>query len=189
MDSGHADDNRVESRSNIFVMATLYAAGGSTPVRIRNMSRSGALVEAAALPPAGTAVRLTRASLSVAGEIMWIDQRKAGVRFATPTIAADWLPNGQRGTGQQLIDEVVHQARLGALPKGGSEASTPVPADDSALHAELVRLNRLLEHAGEALAADSELAAKHLMALQAVDGVAQALAKLAAQTDAGKRAA
>ena len=86
-------------RSNIFVMATLYAAGGSTPVRVRNMSRSGALVEASALPPAGTGVRLCRGSVSVAGEVMWVDEHKAGLRFASPTAAADWLPGGTAREG------------------------------------------------------------------------------------------
>jgi len=60
---------RVESRSNIFVMATIYAPGGSTPVRVRNMSRTGALVEAPVLPAAGSRVRLSRGSLTVVGDI------------------------------------------------------------------------------------------------------------------------
>ena len=34
------DDKRFDPRSNIFVIATLYGAGGSVPVRVRNMSRT-----------------------------------------------------------------------------------------------------------------------------------------------------
>jgi len=115
MDTAPQPNGRLDGRSNIFVTATLYAAGGSTPVRIRNMSRSGALVEASALPPAGTGVRLCRGSISVAGEVIWVDARKAGLRFASPTAAADWLPGGKRGMGQQLADEDLIDALSGNL--------------------------------------------------------------------------
>jgi hypothetical protein len=180
MDTAAAPNNRLDERSNMFVMATLYAAGGSTPVRIRNISRSGALIEAAALPPVGTDVRLTRASLSVAGEIVWVDQHRAGLRFATPTAASDWLPTGQRGTGQQLADELVHRARLGTVP---TKTADPAPTAATDLQDELIRLHQLLHHAGEELASDEALAANHMMALQAIDGVAHSLAKLAGQMD------
>ena len=40
------DDKRLDPRSNIFVIATLYAPADRFPVRVRNMSRHGALVEA-----------------------------------------------------------------------------------------------------------------------------------------------
>src|SRR5689334_6559710 len=106
MESAPSSEHRVESRSNIFVMATIYAAGSSTPVRVRNMSPSGALVEAAELPPAGTSIRLSRGSLEVIGDIMWVDEHRAGVRFAGPVRVGDWLPQGKRGSGQQLIDEM-----------------------------------------------------------------------------------
>src|SRR5690349_18029768 len=115
MDTPPAPNNRLESRSNIFVMAALYGAGGgSTPVRIRNMSRSGALVEGAALPAPGAQVRLSRGSISVTGEIMWVDKQKAGLRFDSPTSPNDWVPGGKRGAGQQMADELAHQTRLGA---------------------------------------------------------------------------
>jgi hypothetical protein len=173
------DEHRTEPRSNIFVTATLYASGGSTPVRIRNMSRGGALVEAAGLPPPGGAMRLSRGTLSVAGQIIWVLGAKAGLHFGAPIAIADWLPNGQRGSGQQLIDEVVHQARLSAIvepaPLDPAPSRIPGTAD------ELGRYREMLDRAGEQLAADPSVAAAHLTALQLIDAVAQALAKLAAQ--------
>jgi hypothetical protein len=53
---------------------------------------------------------------------------------------------------------------------------------------ELLQLRTLLESAGEELALDGRTASRHMSALQAVDGVAQALARLAAEAtlkDAG----
>jgi hypothetical protein len=50
-DSGR--QQRADIRSNMFVMAVLYCDGCSAPVRIRNLSRSGALIESAVIPPDG----------------------------------------------------------------------------------------------------------------------------------------
>jgi hypothetical protein len=178
MESLPPSEHRLESRNNIFVMATIYAAGGSTPVRIRNMSRSGALVEAAGLPPAGTSIRLSRGSLEAIGNVMWVDTNKAGLRFAGSVKVADWLPQGKRGTGQQLVDEMVHRARLGAAidtpTSQGSDKANIAFAD------ELDQLRYMLERAGEDLASDVDVTTRHLAALQFIDGVAQSLARLAA---------
>ena len=178
MEAAHASDHRIEPRSNIFVIATLYAGNGSAPVRVRNMSRSGALIEGAILPAVGSPVRLCRGSLNVAGQVVWLDQRKAGLRFEDRVAVVDWLPNGKRA-GQQLIDEVVHQVRLGA----GCGAGAPPPASPmaGALHDELLALSASLQRAAEGLAADSVVAACHSGPLQLIDMAAQALAKLADQ--------
>ena len=178
MDPAPSPEHRLESRNNIFVMATVYAAGGPTPVRVRNMSQGGALVEAAGLPPAGTSIRLSRGSLEVIGDIMWVDANRAGLRFASPVRVADWLPVGKRGGSQQLIDEMVYRARVGAA------ARTPSPEafdqTNVSVADELSQLCSMLERAGEALASDGAVAMQHPAALQMIDGVAQALAKLAA---------
>jgi len=162
---------RIETRSNIFAMATIYAVGGSYPVRVRNISRAGALVEGASLPSPETPIRLSRGSLSVGGEIMWSSDGKAGLRFAAPVVVADWLPQGKRGSGQQLIDEIVHRARVDGLsrPKG----ATVEIAD------EMVQLRQMLERAGEELAFDPAVSTHHGPALQMIDAVVQGLGKLA----------
>lgn len=159
------------------MMATVYAAGSSTPVRVRNMSQSGALVEAAGLPPAGTKIRISRGSLEAIGDIMWVDANKAGLRFASPVRVADWLPVGKRGGGQQLIDEMVHRARVGAAAR--SPSSEPFDQANQSFAGELSHLRCLLERAGEELASDSAVTTRHPSALQIIDGVAQSLAKLA----------
>jgi hypothetical protein len=178
-------NNRLEARSNIFVMAALYTDHASTPVRIRNMSRSGALVEAAVLPAKGTQVRLARGSVSITGEVMWVDQQKAGLRFDSPTSPNDWLPGGKRGTGQQMADELAHQTRLGAASR---IAAAPTPAHSPRLSDELMRLHQVLMRAGEDLASNESLTQSQLIALQEIDVTAQRLANLAREVDAGNPA-
>lgn len=114
MNSSPIHELRLDSRNNIFVMAALYASGRSvTPVRVRNISRTGALIEAGALPTVGTKVRLSRASLSASGTVVWIEGSKCGVQFDASISVANWLPQGRRGIGQQFVDELFHQKRLG----------------------------------------------------------------------------
>jgi hypothetical protein len=76
-----------------------------------------------------------------------------------------------------LIDEMVHQARLGPA------ARTPQPARSDQANLtfadELSQLRYMLERAGEDLASDSAVATNHPAALQFIDGVAQSLARLA----------
>ena len=181
MQSEPETEHRLEGRSNIFVIATLYTSGGSTPVRVRNLSGNGALVEANALPPPGSPIRLSRGSLTIPGEIIWVAGPKAGLHFSARVAVLDWLPNGKRASGQQLVDEVVHQARLGAIQKTTALDPQAICQGTPGATDELLRLRDLLERAGEELAADSSVAARHMMALQLIDGVAQALATLAAQ--------
>lgn len=178
MHSAPVHELRLDSRSNIFVMAALYAKGQSvTPVRVRNLSRMGALIESAELPLPGTQIRLCRASLTAVGTAIWVNGGKAGLQFEAPIAVGEWLPHGRRGIAQQLVDELFHQKRLRA---GG-----PGPIDTTAdpelgLSAELLELRLSLERAGEALALDTTVASRHPTTLQAIDCVSQALARLAA---------
>lgn len=168
------DELRIEARSNIFVMAALYADGRAvTPVRLRNISRTGALVEAASLPPPGSVVRLTRASLSASGILLWVRGSKGGIQFESPVALGEWLPQGRRGFGQQFVDELFHQKRLGGVRV--IEGGTGGLAD------ELLGLRTMLERAAEDLALDGMVATRHLTSLQGIDTVGQALAKLAAE--------
>jgi hypothetical protein len=183
MDTTPGPEHRLEPRSNIFVIATLYGADGSAPVRIRNMSRNGALVEGGVLPPVGAEVRLCRGGLGVNGHLIWLAGRRAGVRFAASAATADWLPNGIRGSHQQLADEMAHQARLGDPSLADAPVAPPAPRLAAALNDELLRLCRSLERAGEDLAADPDIAARHSGPLQQIDMAAQALARLAATND------
>jgi hypothetical protein len=173
------DDKRLDPRSNIFVIATLYHAGGSVPVRIRNMSANGALVEGASLPPNGSPITLCRGSLTVEGEIMWVDDGRLGLHFSAPTAVMQWLPGGKRGAQQVVADEMAQQARLGALPP--SRPARPADSQRATASEEMLRLEGELRRAVEALAADPQVAARHPVPLQDIDTVAQALARLAAQ--------
>ena len=161
---------------------------GRCAVRIRNLSGHGALVEAATtLPPIGSPVRLCRGSLSVSGTIMWVDRARAGLHFVSTTAVDDWLPGGKRGVGQQMADELITgfdwDESLPPQPDRRAELQPPTSGE------QLSRLVAELEKAGEDLAADADVAARHATPLQAIDAVAQVLARLAGSEFHGPTAA
>ena len=61
--------------------ATLELSGSALPVKLRNLSADGALVEGDGLPVEGSKVLFKRLELSVAGRIAWVTAKRAGVTF------------------------------------------------------------------------------------------------------------
>jgi hypothetical protein len=167
---------RTEARSNIFVAAMLASAETSGPVRIRNMSPLGALIESGAVPPEGARVRLSRGSLLASGTIAWQNGSRAGVRFDSVIRVADWLPRGSRNH-QQKIDEAVHSYKLGIVP---SSLASPEARD---LRSELLNLEQSLRRIAEDFARDMLVCELHLDNVQLIDVAAQTLARVAALMD------
>ncbi len=152
--------------------ATLYWDAGSAPARIRNMSRSGALIETSALLDPGAAVILKRGSLQAPGHIAWKVEGKAGVAFSANVNVGDWLSRQVRGH-QDQVDEIVSTLRSGK--KAGSAPDRASIASDPSIDAELKALRADLVRLGNGLAGDAILVATHPevqlidIALQRVD--------------------
>lgn len=180
-DPSDAAQRRVEARSNIFVVAALASGSGSGPVRIRNMSRSGALIEGPAIPPNGSAVRLSRGSLSATGEIVWRHESRAGMRFDSTVTVPAWLPGGKSASGQQRVDEIVYsyKAEIGAMRPAAPAAPAPEASRRQHIGWQLLELRDALNAVAEELAADDATMARHPNALQAIDMAAQKLETLA----------
>jgi PilZ domain len=103
---------RSSERSNVFLSAALYTPTRTFPVRIRNISEDGALLDGADLPGEGATVSLRRAHLAIGGKIAWQTHELRGVRFNTKIDVEEWVK--LRGhLGQQRIDRVVAAVRTG----------------------------------------------------------------------------
>lgn len=82
MDSSTVSQNRRSRRSRVLLAATLETRSGTIPVKLRNLSAQGALVEGQDLPIEGTEVLFRRNELSERGRIVWVDGSHAGVAFS-----------------------------------------------------------------------------------------------------------
>lgn len=163
----------------MFVMATIYAGTGSAPVKVRDMSSGGALIEGAVIPSPGTEVRLCRGSLNIMGEVVWCKDARAGLRFESNVSVADWLPSGRAPAAQQRVDELVQQAQASKIVHAAPADDPLKPREVTAL--ELTRLRRAIESLAEDLAEDKAIMERYASKLQTLDLAAQALRKLAAE--------
>ena len=116
-------DNRSQLRSNVFLAASLVAGALPLPVRVRNLSAYGALLDystmvtyggeqldGGSLPPAGARVRLLRGELSADGKVAWTAHGHAGIRFADEIDVGAWVRRLGH-PGQQRVDEAVAALR------------------------------------------------------------------------------
>ncbi len=82
MDESSHSQNRKTRRSNVLMSASLELSGMSLPVKLRNLSADGALVEGDKLPVEGASVLFRKGDLSMPGTVAWVKGRQAGVSFA-----------------------------------------------------------------------------------------------------------
>jgi len=118
-------NNRAQDRSNVFLAGVLVVGGATLPVRVRNLSTRGALLDGAPLPAAGERVRLLRGDLSADGEMVWHAEGQAGLRFLGEIDVERWVRRVGH-PGQQRVDNAVEALRREELiPLGGRGAQQP----------------------------------------------------------------
>ena len=77
------NQNRRSRRSHVLMAASIEAAGSSTPVRMRNLSAEGVLIEGDDLPIEGTIVLFRKNDLKATGHVAWVKDNRAGIAFDT----------------------------------------------------------------------------------------------------------
>lgn len=198
---GSAED-RASPRTNLLLSANAEVGGRILPVRIRNLSETGAMVEGAGLPDAGMKLVLARGDLHVSAVVAWSAGGRRGVRFDGPTPVHEWTggtkPKPLDCTGlrdQRRVDVLQAEARSeGASGRALRDSAGPAPSAispdlDSRLAHELGYVQRLLENLGDELIADLFLVQRHGQSLQSLDLVSQILGHVAAILQAEDKAA
>ena len=116
MDQSSASQNRKNRRSNVLMSASLELSGTSLPVKLRNLSAEGALVEGAKLPVEGSSILFRKGELSMVGTVAWVKGKQAGVSFA------------QTLDPEQLLRHVPAPCERSPCPPRRSHASPPASA-------------------------------------------------------------
>ena len=93
MDESLITQNRRSRRSNVLLAATIEAFGQIIPVKLRNLSTEGALIEGKKLPRDGSAVVFHRNELSVQSHVAWVNGDQTGLAFTRPIAREDVLRN------------------------------------------------------------------------------------------------
>lgn len=167
-----AESARVEPRTNLFVLAAMSAERVSGPVKVRNLSASGALIEGVALPSLGERLILRRGDNFIAGRVVWCEGGKAGLHFESPVRVQDWLPN--RRSGQTGIDAAFHGIR-----SDQAIAPTAGPTIGPFAACDLLQLAEGIDVLAGALVNDPAVVTRLGDKLRALDIASQTLRKLA----------
>ena len=158
----------------MFIAGVISWQDCSAPVKIRNMSPSGALLEAISLPQPGAEVRLRRGSLAAEGIIAWSGGDRCGVRFKASVVVRDWMAPSSNGQ-QHRVDAITERLKLGrpavAAATVGSQAQR-----GASLTSRLHDATRLLDELSIDLANDPDVVLRHGRSLQLLDIVRQTLA-------------
>lgn len=93
MDESSITHNRRSRRSPVLLSASVDVAGTPKPVKLRNLSEEGALVEGERLPLEGTTTFFERNDLRVKSKVVWVQGRFAGIAFNRLLKAEEVLRN------------------------------------------------------------------------------------------------
>lgn len=139
-----SQDPRQQIRSSVFLSAVLAHKGGSKPVRVRNISVTGALLDGTNLPLEGAAVQLRRGNLCAAGEVAWQGRDNCGIRFNEPIDLEPWVSRVGHA-GQRRVDNILATLRAGDVPddaveENGGAALKNISAELTAISEDLGNL-------------------------------------------------
>jgi len=185
-------------RKNLLLTATIRSQGVTAPVRIRNLSEKGAMVDGQALPEPGASLILQRLEVEMRGVVAWRAEGRCGIQFEGAASVDEWVagrraPAAIFGHGQSRVDQI--QA---AIRSGRDIADEDVPAPSAAeiitdvearVAEELDHVQRMLDDVAGDLIGDMALLQRHGEALQRFDNACQILSQLSAILKAKDRPA
>ena len=167
---------RREERVELHVMASLHAGTSGGPVRLRNISSEGALIESDDLPMVGDSVELRRGALTVAGKVIWRDQQRAGLLFAGRTDVSQWLPGAE---AQKAVDDTFKRLKEEMQAVARAQASVTPTHSSYITVDDMNDTAAALDGLADALCEDDAIILKYSSKLQALDIAAQLLRKIA----------
>ena len=182
-------------RTNLLLSGTIEAADLKGPVRIRNLSETGALLEGPTLPAVGQHLVLRRLQMEIGAAVMWLDNSRCGVKFDGSISVSGWREGNWIApvvTAEQArIDSIQAALRAGAPPEPSearhARARLSQRNVDVRIASELIALRGTLEKTGEMLSEEPAVVEHYAETLQNFDIACQILGHLAAVLTAEDR--
>lgn len=174
------------TRKNLMLAASIESAGSRAPVRIRNLSETGAMLDGAALPGAGASLILTRADIQVSASVVWCAGGRCGIRFDNVAASVDEWITGKRAAvfagqrGQARVDAIQNAVRSGAAIPAEATPGTATSTGEleRRIAEEIIYVQRLIDALGEELIEDPVMLQRHSRVLQNLDRASQMLEHL-----------
>jgi len=178
-------DGRSQPRSSMFVAAVMRVGADQVPVKIRNMSPEGAMVETPLVPAVGSNVELTRGALVARGTVIWSLPTRFGIQFSGAVTVKNWLAAPTK-VQQQRVDEIIALVKSGAIGLDGTQAAAHEARSHDQLVDDLGAVVRLMEHLEDDLTSCDETLARHAGTLQNLDIAMQMLRAVAGELVPGE---
>ncbi len=173
-------DARTQPRSSMFLAAVLRAGTEQAPVKVRNMSPNGAMIETSVTPVTGSQVELIRGALIARGSVIWTSANKCGVRFSSEVSVKDWLAAPDKSQ-QQRVDDIVALVKAGGADPRGDERPTQAPRSHEQLIDDLGEVVKLMQDLENDLAESDATLERHGVKLQNLDIAMQMLRAVAGE--------
>lgn len=118
MDESGITQNRRARRSHVLMAASIEAGGVSVPVKLRNLSSEGALVEGVNLPAVDSVVIFRKNELNLPGKVAWVTGNRAGIAFDAKLAPESVLRHVPPSRPQRKLDFRRPPIRSGDLSPG-----------------------------------------------------------------------
>lgn len=201
--AGESGDSDTSSRAraprkNLLLTAAIRSQGVTAPVRIRNLSEKGAMVDGKALPEPGADLILQRLEVEMRGIVVWRTEGRCGIRFEGAASVDEWVagrrsPAAIFGQGQSRVDQIQAAIRSGRdiADEDPTAASPPELITDAEARVaeELDHVQQMLDEVAGDLIGDAILLQHHGEALQRFDNACQILNQLSSILKAKDRPA
>ena len=174
--------DRSKARSSIFLAAVLRDGPKQAPVKVRNMSPIGAMLDSPLTPIPGTKVELIRGTLIAQGTVIWSSNNRCGLRFSSEVSVEQWLA-APTSAQQERVDEIAYLAKTGAIHGATGETTTANQAAAAPPKRELIEglqvVVRLMHALETELASSPETISRHGTRLQHLDIAIQMIQAIA----------
>jgi len=158
----------------------MRAGPEQAPVKIRNMSANGAMVESPVTPPPGTNVDLIRGALRARGVVIWTTKSRCGLQFSSEVSVKEWLAAPTKDQ-QQRVDEIVALVKAGGADLGQEDGRERETRSHEQLADDLRAVVKLMQDLEDDLAASDQTLERHGMKLQNLDIATQMLRAIASE--------
>ena len=122
-----APDEREAERHSVLLSAHLQCGVESVAVRLRNISRTGARVESAVLPPVGSIVRFSRGDLAVSARVVWTGRASLGLEFREAINEKELLVGIGRSQGAVKPLKALFPSPSPPAPRASPPAPSGIP--------------------------------------------------------------
>lgn len=98
---GPITGKRSTKRARVLIAAKIQTPAGEFEVRLRDLSRKGALIESEIVPPVGTEIMFSRGTTFVPARIAWSSGNRIGLEFEYMIDEHEVLVQLGRGAGDK----------------------------------------------------------------------------------------